>query len=461
MSATPERPKPSAPVATALAITSIEAELTVYPFGNPENGAGPMWCYGSTCIVRRGGDVFVSGLEILPDQKPLTNVRWTLFRLTDKGVELVQADPTERQREPCPLGLFADGRLLLSSNPSVAGPEVYKGPARPEVLVFDTGKPAEPPRALLPVWKEVPPFTEHSYRAFCVDAAQGEALCLQNVWYDRAYWSFLDRTGAWSKCGILRMPWGAEFEKPVPVRVCYQNMALRDRAAHLLGVSDIIEPIREWREYKLVLHDGNVWDYDFRRLYYCHTPDIAREDWSPWVLVADCDKTCGLIRNLDLWLDGQGRAHILWREQNVWDKRVRNKFFPDVPQTFALMYGIVDRGQVVLKTRLAFGGERQDSQEMPGYGRFQATPDGRLFVFYYVGGVDANKAPVSENRLVELNADGTAGTPVRVGLEHPFTDFMTAGERGGSAPSNTLDILGLAKDKPGISYARIKLPVGR
>jgi hypothetical protein len=108
---------------------AVEAEELVYEYTPAENGAGPLWCYGSTCIVRRGENVFVSGLETLAGAKPLNNCRWMLFRRGEKGWELQQADRDGRQREPCPLGLFADGRLFLSTNPTLTPPDTYGGPA--------------------------------------------------------------------------------------------------------------------------------------------------------------------------------------------------------------------------------------------------------------------------------------------------------------------------------------------
>ncbi len=74
----------------------VEAEYHVYNIDKPNNGSGPMWCRGSTCLVRHGKDVFASGLELIPKQKPLNNVRWTLFKLGDKGPQLLQVDPTGR-----------------------------------------------------------------------------------------------------------------------------------------------------------------------------------------------------------------------------------------------------------------------------------------------------------------------------------------------------------------------------
>jgi hypothetical protein len=437
-------------------LPTVEVEENVYTTPPANNGAGPMWCYGSTSIARRGQDVFASGIETIPDQKPLNNVRWMVFQRGSKGWQLMQSDPTGRQREPCPLGIFEDGRLLLTTNPTLTKPEDYSGPAQPQLLIFDTRNLKAAPQVSLPQWEGEPKFSEHSYRGFTVDGRNHEALYLQNVGYDTSYYSFLDRTGQWSKCGAIKMPWGAEFEKPEAIRVCYQNMALRNRAAHIMGVSDIIEWVKEWREFKLVLHGGKSWDYDFRRLYYCWTPDLTKQGFSEWVKVADAEH-CGHISNLDMWLDPQGRAHILWLEQSIWDARVRDKFWPEEPITYALMYGIIDQGKVVRKVRLMFGGEKQESKEIPGWGRFQATPDGRLFVFYYTGGADAQGRALAENRLIELYEDGTFSPPVRVAMQHPMNSFFTATERGGSAPSATLDLLGQANGVDGISYARINL----
>jgi len=70
----------------------VEIEEDVYSFEPANNGAGPMWCHGSTCLVRIGDDVFASGLETLKDCKPLNNCRWTLFNREENGWKLLRAD---------------------------------------------------------------------------------------------------------------------------------------------------------------------------------------------------------------------------------------------------------------------------------------------------------------------------------------------------------------------------------
>jgi hypothetical protein len=434
----------------------VEVEERIYTYEPANNGAGPLWCYGSTCLVRVGDDVFASGLETLKGAQPLNNVRWLLFKRTAKGWERQQADEKGRTREPCPLAGFPDGRLFLSVNPTLAAPEAKSGPANPQVLQFQTANPGASFVTLQPAWEGTPPFTEHSYRGFCADGPNRELLLLNILGHEAQHWSFLGRDGKWSRCGKFVFPMGDDYEKPEPIRLCYPEVALANRAAHFLAISDIIEPVKAWREYKLELNKGRAWDYDFRRLFYSWTPDVTKQPFGPAIEIASREKTCGHITNLDVWLDADGRAHLLWLEKSAWDPRVRQKFFPDEPLTTSLEHCVVDKGEVVQRTRLAIGGEGQ-SPEIPGYARLHASPDGRLFCFYYCGGTDAGGKSVNQNRLMEMRPDGTHGEPLRVPLAHPFTSFMTATERGGSPPSNTVDVLGTASGVDGIAYARIAL----
>lgn len=62
------------PAGSALTLRPVvEAEEDVYSYTNADNGAGPLWCHGSTCLVRIGDDVFATGLETL------SNVRIRLW----------------------------------------------------------------------------------------------------------------------------------------------------------------------------------------------------------------------------------------------------------------------------------------------------------------------------------------------------------------------------------------------
>lgn len=433
---------------------AVEYEGDVYSYQPADNGAGPLWCAGSTCLVRMGGRVFASGLETIADAKPLHNCRWLLFALGADGREQLLADPVGRTREPAPLAAFHDGRFFLSANPTLT-PDSYSGPARPEILQFDASDPRRPSATLLPGWRGQPAFTEHSYRSFAADGERGELVLFQNIGYGHAEWAFRNRQGDWTAAGQLKWPWGAEYAKPQPIRVCYPNVALRNRAVHFCGVSDIVEPNLEWRAFKKEL-TGREWDYDFRRLFYTWTPDITGGEFKPWLEIASREATCGWIMPGDLWIDGAGDVHLVWSERVI-DERLRERFFPDAKQSHAVNYAVVRDGEVLLRRTVAIA-EEGGSRETPGGPRFQPTPDGRLFVVFYVSGADPAGKAVSENRVVEVRPGGEIGEARVLPLSKPFSQFFTATVRAGSPPSNTLDMLGQpASGGHVIRYARVRL----
>jgi hypothetical protein len=444
----------------------VLAEETVYTYEPANNGAGPLWCYGSTCIVRVRGDVFVSGLETIRGAKPLNNTRWVLHRRGPAGWQVLQRDETGRTREPCPIAALGDGSLLLSANPTLTPRDTYGGPARPEVLRFRAGAPSDPPQTLAPTWVGTPPFTEHSYRGFCADATGRTALLMNVEGHVGQHWSLLDRSGQWAANGKLTFPMGTDYPVPEPIRLCYPVLALRGRSAHMLAISDIIEPIPEWRAFKKQL-TGNDWDYEFRRLFYVWAPDLehggsagaspSQGGFGEPVEVASREKTCGHITNLDIWLERPDRAHLLWLERSVWYPQMRDRFFPGTPLTVSLEHAVVERGKVVSRATLAKGGEGAEPVA-PGYARFHASARGKLHVVAYFSGTDAQGRSVSENRLMALSRSGKVERSWRIPLAHPFTAFMTATERAGSPRSDVLDLLGTTVGKEGISYAAVRLP---
>lgn len=439
----------------------VEIEEDVYLHDPADNGSSPMWSYGSTCLVRLGEDVFATGIETLPNAKPLNNIRWTLWRRETDGWKLQQADPKERTREPCPIVGFNDGRILMSVNPTIqTDPDARSGPARPEILQFSAADCRAPFKTLLPDWKETPKFTEHTYRSFAADGPRGELILFQNIGYSHSQWAFMDRDGKWSATGKLVWPKRAN-PKFAPynstlARVNYPNVILHDREVHFCGAA----AVNKWervRDDKDLM--GRNWGSRWRRLYYTWCDDITKDGFHPWVEIANTLKTGGYLFPADMWLDSNAGVHILWMEYPI-NRRLRDEHFPDIQLYTSLEYAILSEGKVVYRRTLIEGGEGM-SAVVPNGARFHVTPDKRLFVFYCATGTDAAGKAVQENRLMEVFSEGTIGQPVVVPMEHPmggFLGFFTATPRGGSAPSNTLDLLGHRLDSPSkISYARIKL----
>lgn len=434
----------------------VEVEEEVYSFEPANNGAAPMWCHGNSCVVRWGDEVFASGLETLPDYKPLNNCRWLLFRRASEGWELQQVDPRDRTREPCPLGCFPDGRLLMSVNPTLStDPEAHVGPARPEILQFAATDPQSPAQTLLPEWSQPHRFTEHSYRSFATDGVNGELVLFQNIGYTHSCWAFLDSEGQWTTGKLLWLPREDPAKAPygsTATRVNYPCVALKDRAVHFLGNS----AYDQWERMPDVGDLQRKWGPRFRKLYYTWSDDLTRGSFADWIEIDNCFTTGGWLFSCDLHIAADGDVHMLWHENPI-HLRLRDERFPDIERIWALKYAVVRRGQVILRRTLVSGGER-GSPEIPGRGRFQVTPDGRLFVFYYVHGRDEAGEPVSQNRLIPLQPDGSHSPPITLAIQHPLTVFFTNTPRAGCQPSTTLDLLGVrAGTSQTISYARIRL----
>ncbi len=423
----------------------VEVEEVVCTYAPPGNGAGPLWCYGAPLLVRWGNNVFVSAMETGKDVPKLCNTRWQLFGRNQNGWRLLYTPDAFREREPCPLVAFSDGRLFLSTNPSLTPPGTYYGRCDPHLVEFSASNPQLPPRTLPAHWEGEASFTDHSYRGIASDAVRAEILLLNiHSRTGEQWWAFLEGNGKWSKQGRIRFP----------IRACYAQVALRDRAAHVLAIGDIVEPNAEWRAYKRE-KTGREWDYVFRRLFYTWSPDVSRTEFAKPLELDNLDSTAGYIRNLDLWLDSKGAAHVLYLKMPVQSALLRDKFFPEKKITTSLEYAVLRRGEVVRRSTLVKGGEGA-SGEIPGNARFHATDDGRLFVIYYCGGRDAKGKTLSENRILQI-LPRRGAKPITLPLKHPFTTFFTAAERGGSRPSNVIDLFGSGHQPRTLRYARIQL----
>ncbi|MBM4032806.1 MAG: hypothetical protein FJ291_13600, partial [Planctomycetes bacterium] len=317
---------------TPMSIEAVAEEI-ISTYQDPNNGSGPMWCYGSPTIVRDGERVFAAAPETGKDAKPLCNTRWQLFvREPGRGWERARAGARYDEREPCSLVRLPGGRIILSVNPAVRqtgqAPDGRTSHAcEPHLLEFAAADPRKPPIALKPRWDKPYSFIEHSYRGIAADRVAREILLLNILLYEGQAWSYLDRTGAWARQGMVRFP----------RRGCYPQVALRNRAAYIMAISDIVEPNPTWRAFKKKV-TGRDWDYDFRNLYFTWTPDIAKEPFAPPATIASREETAGHIRNLDMWIGPDGDAHVLYLDRNIWHAFMRDEFFRGTPITASLVY---------------------------------------------------------------------------------------------------------------------------
>jgi hypothetical protein len=326
-------------------------------------------------------------------------------------------------------------------NPSTEPPGTEYGPCNPHLLAINVSQSAGTPAVIRPQWSEATHFTDHSYRGLAVDGISGEALLLNiDAVTSEQHRAYRNRAGAF-RAGKIHFP----------IRACYPQVALRRRAAHVLAIGDIVEPRPEWREYKKA-KTGATWNYVFRRLFYTWTPDIADRPFSEPIEVDSVEETGGHILNLDLWLDPRGTAHLLYLKSNT-TPVLRDRFFPDVKIRTTLEHVQVRNGRVLSRETLLSGGEGM--AETPRYARFHASPDGELFVVFSLTGNSPERGTFRENRLLQVLPRKMA--PVPLALREPFTIFFTATERGGSRPSDLLDLFGVAQDGQTLRYARARL----
>lgn len=426
----------------------VEIEEEVYRYTPADNGAGPMWCRGNTCIVRQGNRVFASGLETIPGAKPLNNCLALLYMRDGRSWSQIYRG-LGRTREPCPLALFSDQRILLSANPTLTPADTYNGPSEPRILVFSAVDPRQSPQTLVPQWEGSPRFTEHSYRSFAADGPNNELILFQNIGYGHAEWTFRNRHEQWSAQGRLEWPWGAEYDKPQPIRICYPTVALKDRAVYFCGVSDIVEPYQKWRDYKHQI-TGRKWDYDFRRLFYTWSSDITKGTFHNWIEISSRDQTAGWITPQDLHVLPNGDVMILWTERAL-DERLRKTFFPKEKQRHSLELAVFRQGSVQKRLTIIEGGEDLGPLR-PGGARFHITEEERVFLFYYMSGSD-NTA--SGNFLREVCLEGRLGQAVPIRLNKPLSSFFTNTIRAGNQPSAILDLFGNSGNS--MRYVRIKI----
>ena len=428
----------------------IEEEEVVTTYTPADNGAGPLWCYGSTVIARIENNVYLSIIETGKDIPPLCNTRWQLWHRSDKqSWETIFHEQQYKQREPCPIGLFQTGAVFLSVNPSTEPPGTKYGRCQPQIIEFNSTDPRKTFRIHEPIWAEGTHFTDHSYRGFAADGKNNELLLLNiNAGTGEQFASYKDNTGKWHQKDKIRFP----------IRACYPQVALVNKAAHVLAIGDIVEPNEQWRKLKFEKLKRN-WDYVFRRLFYTYTPDIEQTPFSEPVEIDSVEKTGGHITNLDLYIDESGNTHILYLKRPHQYSFIRDKYFPGRPMTVHLEYMIIKDGKVLTHTSLCETPTQNQEGLEPSYARFHIDSGKNLYVIAAGTMKHAQKNSFG-NFMVKIDEKKSQLEFEKLSLQHPFQVFFTNTPRGGSRPSDIIDLFGIAEDNPNLRYARIRLESG-
>ncbi len=417
-------------------VLTVCAEETAYSFANPNNGSGPLWSYGCTPIARLGEDVYLSQIETGANIPPLCNTRWRLLKREQEGWRMIAEADAFRQREPCPLARLSDSCLLMNVNDSTQPEGTKYGACDPHLLSFVFSGGSVQCGALHPAWAGRPNFTDHSYRGFAADPARNQLLMLNiDAKTSVQHACLLSASGKTLATGSIRFP----------IRACYPQAQLYKGRAHVLAISDIVEPVKEWREYKFA-QTRQSWDYVFRILYFTGTPNLFKQDFAEPMEIANVDATGGHISNKDLWVSPRGTAYILYTECEVASALLRDKFFPGRSTVNSLHLAVVKNQKLVEQRTLIRGTDKS----APGEARFHLTPEGTLWAVVYMNGEGGG------NKLLRIHPADPENRLLPIPLKTPMPSYCLASARAGNRPSNIIDMAGCL---PGnvMAYAQITL----
>lgn len=266
---------------------------------------------------------------------------------------------------------------------------------------------------------------------------------------ERYHPSYLDPMGQWHPQPAFAFP----------NRGLYANAHVRDGRVHLLAVSDIQEPVAEWRASKYEQFNRH-WDYAYRTLYYAWSPNLLEDGLQEPLAVDTIEHRPGHIRNLDLLVDAEGTAHLLYRKKRFQFAFLRDEFFPDETMQVVIGYARIEDGILKSRTDLIeglMGPDESASSEASEltWGRLHQLEDGTIVVIY-----TDRKSGQNRTWLLPLTSEGTPGERIQVPLQHPMGSvFFTNTERGGSKPSNRIDLLEVTWGKADheVRYAEIEV----
>ena len=192
------------------------SEETIDTVASPHNGASPLWCFGSSILVRDGDQLYVSLLRPDEGHEPYCNAHWELWRRDERGWSELHRGGEGREREPCPIGLLGEGEIVLSIQPGIVPKPFQDGHGdipwfcQPGVFLID-GRRVEGEdnvyTNLQPVFPIGSRFSQHSYRGLGIDRSNREILLMVMEQTDEDYQpTWMSRDGLWHPLPRLEFP---------------------------------------------------------------------------------------------------------------------------------------------------------------------------------------------------------------------------------------------------------------
>lgn len=406
------------------------------------NGSGPAWSHGNSPIIRRGDRVFCTNSRVIPGREPFNHTSMELYeKRGDAPWERVFYDEGVFQREPCPMVLAGD-KLLVTANPTArayAPDEPSRVvPCTPLLYVFDVSGDVRLEKRLPMPWDTKKyNFLDHSYRGGALDAVTGDVF-FDNLHYPpesegEHIYALLDKELAPVCMGDLVFP----------NRSCYHNIAMRGGEAYIFAVQDIVEPNKEWLDYKRQV-TGQAWDYDFRIIHMNYSPDIRTQGFAPTVRVCDREATCGWTDDVDCCYTPDGDVLLAVREQNVAQRFMRDHFFPQEKLYSCLNVYRFSHG--VLQEVFTLDTASEETGSAVHYrGFFHTAADGSIHLFW----VKETEAGEEDAAAVDGMACGTYWMPLATRESRylsPQTGFLFGSKsRLGAAPDDRVDLLWYTK----------------
>jgi hypothetical protein len=163
--------------------------------------------------------------------------------------------------------------------------------------------------------------------------------------------------------------------------------------------------------------------------------------------IANVDETAGAIHNEDLWISPEGRAYVMYTEQEVASAVVRDRFFPGCSTLSSLRLAVVYDGKILARYVLL----KETEGQSVSCARFHETKNGKVYAVLHING---HEPP---NTMLPIYPQLEPEKLIPIPLEKPLTRFCVASVRAGNVPADILDLHGYGADIHTMRYAAVRI----